>query len=142
MPFVAFVVIILFACQNNEANDSDTAQNNSDTATNQSAFNINTAPTISKDSMAKLFKYFKSDFKKGDTIITKFKRQDLIDALNSFAADTVKFVVGLFDDGSKKGKPMIFLRIPTGTDTTTAITTYLFMEGALCPPPDNCNIDN
>lgn len=142
MIFAAVVVIILFACQNKESSNSNLAQNNSDTSPTQSPFDINSAPTISKDSMSKLFKYFKSDFKKGDTIITKFKRQDLIDALNSFSADTVKFVVGLFDDGSKKGKPMIFLRIPTGTDTTTAITTYIFMEGALCPPPDNCNIDN
>lgn len=131
----------MIACQNNESGVSDDG-NKLDTIPQQKSFDINMVNKISRNSFDTLYKYFKSDFKKGDSVITKFNKAELDSILHNIPGDTVKFVVGLFDNGEKKGKPMIFLRIPVAGDTSASITNYEFVLGDLCPPPYPCTIDN
>jgi hypothetical protein len=144
-----FIPLLLFICTSSCNNETRTdADSDLDTSKPVAQnFIIDSSRLIDPAQMRMSFQNFIRNFRRGDSIITKFQVGDLKGLLNSMSdTDTVKFIVGMSTntigmstDTSYRNRAVIFVRIPARTATTT---TYSYVEGDLCPPPPGCNIEN
>ena len=150
IAFAVLVVLILVAW-----NDKKTLPPSGNSILESEISSSAYRDTVSSEKAKRMFNKFKSNFKRGQTIISKFDREELIGILQGMnTTDSVIFFVAMHEDNNPriKDKGVVLMQVPVpvsserSTSKASVVNSYTFLNrffylsGSVCPPPSDCVI--